>query len=145
MKIILLNDVKKQGKKGDILEVKDGYGQFLIKNKSAVLASSFGIDRLKKENEKVLKDENLKIKEAEKIKQKMEKEKIIFKVKTGTQDRVFGSISAKQITDYLTKLGYKIDKKQIKINNTISSLGHHIVNVELHKKVIANINIELVK
>lgn len=145
MKIILLKDVKKQGKKGDILEVKDGYGQFLIKNKSAVLASSFGIDRLKKENEKALRDENKKIKEAEKLKQQIEKEKIIFKVRTGTQDIVFGSISAKQITEALNKLGYKIDKKQIKIDNTISSLGHHIVNIELHKKVIANLTIELVK
>lgn len=145
MKVILITDVKKHGKKGDILEVKDGYGQFLIKNKSAVLASSYGLDRLNKENEKAKHDEDLKIKQAEKIKIKIEKEKIIFKVKTGTGDRVFGSISAKQILESLNSLGYKLDKKQIKIDGSISSLGHHIVSVELHKKVIAKIDIELVK
>lgn len=145
MKVILITDVKKQGKKGDVLEVKDGYGQFLIKNKSAVLASSYGLNRLNKENEKAIQDENLKINQAEKLKSKIEKEKITFKVKTGTGDRVFGSISAKQILESLNSLGYKLDKKQIKIDGTISSLGHHIVSIELHKKVIAKIDIELVK
>lgn len=145
MKVILITDVKKQGKKGDVLEVKDGYGQFLIKNKSAVLASSYGLNRLNKENEKAIQDENLKINQAEKLKSKIEKEKITFKVKTGTGDRVFGIISAKQILESLNSLGYKLDKKQIKIDGTISSLGHHIVSIELHKKVIAKIDIELVK
>jgi len=145
MKIILIKDVKKQGKSGDILEVKDGYGNFLINNKYAVLATSNSRDRLDRENkEKEIKENNL-IKECEIIKKKIENLKISFKVKTGEQDRVFGSISAKQIVEELKNKGFTIDKKQIKINNTISSLGFHNVDIELHKKVIATIKIELKK
>lgn len=145
MKIILIKDVKKQGKSGDILEVKDGYGTFLINKGNAVLATSNSVNRLDRENkEKEVKENNL-IKECEVLKKKLENLKISFKVKTGDQDRVFGSISAKQIVEELKNKGYNIDKKQIKINNTISSLGFHNVDIELHKKVVATIKIELKK
>lgn len=145
MKIILIKDVKKQGKSGDILEVKDGYGSFLINKGDAVLATSNSVNRLDRENkEKELKENNL-IKECEIIKKKLESLKISFKVKTGEQDRVFGSISAKQIVEELKNKGHNIDKKQVKINNAISSLGFHNVNIELHKKVVATIKIELKK
>ena len=145
MKIILLNDVKKQGKKGDILNVADGYGNFLIKNKDAVLATTGGVDRLNKEKAKAKLDEENLIKECTKIKNKLEKEKFQFKVKTGASDRVFGSISAKQIEIELKNKKYDIDKKQIKIIDSLSSLGFHNVDIELHKKVVATIKVELVK
>lgn len=145
MKIILTKDVKKQGKNGDILEVKDGYGTFLINKGDAVLATSNSRDRLDRENkEKEVKEKNL-IKECEVLKKKLENLKISFKVKTGEQDRVFGSISAKQIVEEIKNKGYNIDKKQVKISNTISTLGFHNVDIELHKKVIATIKIELKK
>ena len=70
---------------------------------------------------------------------------INIKVKVGTQDRVFGSVSTKQIVTELKKLNYDIDKNKIKLDHPLSSLGTHVVNVELHKKVIANIKINLVK
>ena len=145
MKIILINDVKKQGKKGEILEVKDGYGTFLINKGDAVLATQNSVNRLDRENkEKRVKEENL-IKESQEIKKKLEKLNISFKVKTGVEDRVFGSISAKQIVEELKNKGYNIDKKQVKINNQISSLGFHNVDIELHKKVVATIKVELKK
>lgn len=145
MKIILLKDVKKQGKSGDILEVKDGYGNFLINKGDAVLATSNSMNRLERENkDREIKENNL-IKECEALKKKIEKLTISFKVKTGAQDRVFGSISAKQIVEELKNKGYEIDKKQIKIDGMISSLGFHNVDIELHKKVIAKLKIELVK
>lgn len=145
MKIILIKDVKKQGKSGDILEVKDGYGTFLINKGDAVLATSNSRDRLDRENkEKETKENNL-IKECEMLKKKLENLKISFKVKTGEQDRVFGSVSAKQIVEELKNKGYSIDKKQVKINNQISALGFHNVDIELHKKVVATIKIELKK
>ena len=145
MKIILIKDVKKQGKSGDILDVKDGYGSFLINKGDAVLATSNSVNRLDRENkEKEVKENNL-IKECEVLKKKLENLKISFKVKTGEQDRVFGSVSAKQIVEELKNKGYKIDKKQVKINNAISALGFHNVDIELHKKVVATIKIELKK
>ena len=145
MKIILIKDVKKQGKSGDILDVKDGYGTFLINNGSAILATQNSRNRLDKENKEKEIMENLHIKECEEIKKKLEKLKISFKVKTGVQDKVFGSISAKQIVEELKNKGFNIDKKQIRIDGVISSLGFHNVDIELHKKVIANLKIELIK
>lgn len=144
MKIILLEDVKKQGKKDDIIEVADGYGNFLIKNRQAVLASGAGVKRLNKEKQEQEQKEEELIKECTKIKEKLEKDSIKFKVKTGKEDRVFGSISAKQIADYLKDKNYNIDKKQIKIDTPISSLGYHNVDIVLHKKVVATIKVELI-
>lgn len=145
MKIILLEDVRKQGKKGDIIEVKEGYGNFLIKNKQAVLATTTGINRLNEEKKNKALDEEKKIKECENLKKKLEALNISFKVKTGAQDKVFGSVSAKQIEEELNKKGFTINKKLIKINNPLSSLGFHNVDIELHKKVMATIKVQLVK
>ena len=145
MKIILLKDVKKQGKGGDILNVKDGYGTFLINKGDAVLATLNSVDRLDRENKEKERLELETIKKCEEIKKKIEKLNICFKVKTGEQDRVFGSISPKQITEELKNKGFDIDKKQIKIDSAISSLGFHNINIELHKKVIATLKIELTK
>lgn len=145
MKIILIKDVKKQGKSGDILNVKDGYGNFLINKGDAVLATQNSVQRLDREKEEKEENEQKLIKECEILKKKLENLKISFKVKTGESDKVFGSISPKQIVEELKNKGYNIDKKQIKIDGTISSLGFHNVDIELHKKVIANIKIELKK
>lgn len=68
-----------------------------------------------------------------------------FKVKVGSGDKVFGSVSAKQIEKELKNKGYDIDKKSIIINSSLSSLGTHIVDIELHKKVVAKIKVNLVK
>ena len=145
MKIILLKDVKKQGKSCDILNVKDGYGTFLINKGDAVLATSNSVDRLDRENKEKEKLELENIKRCEEIRKKLEKLTISFKVKTGEQDRVFGSISVKQIVEELKNKGYEIDKKQIKIEGTVSSLGFHNVDIILHKKVVAKLKIELKK
>ena len=145
MKIILLCDVKKQGKKGEIIEVKEGYGNFLIKNKQAVLATTTGVNRLNEEKKQKKEEEEKLINECEKIKKQIESIELIFKVKTGANDKVFGSISAKQIEEELKKKGFNINKKQIKINDAISSLGYHNINIELHKSVIANLKIQLTK
>jgi len=99
MKIILLKDVKKQGKSGDILNVKDGYGAFLINKGDAVLATTNSVDRLDRENKEKEKQELALIKKCEELKKKIEKLTISFKVKTGNQDRVFGSVSPKQIVE----------------------------------------------
>ena len=145
MKIILLEDVRKQGKKGDILEVKDGYGAFLIKNKQAVVASQGSLNRLNRENEAKATALANDIKAAEDLKKKLEKVELNFKVKTGEGDRVFGSVSPKQIESSLKEKGFAIDKKQIKPTTTLSCLGYHNVEIELHKKVIATIRVSLNK
>ena len=136
MKIILLKDVKGKGKKDDIIEVSDGYGNnFLIKNKLGVLYTDGSKKKLDKELNLRLEQENELINELNEIKKKLENKDIKFKVKVGEQDRVFGNVSTKQISDELKKLGFNIDKKCLKTNSNVDSLGVHKVLVELHKKV----------
>ena len=146
MKVILLKDVKGKGKKDAILEVSDGYANnYLIKNNLAVLYSKRSKEILDKEIDIREKNEQKIIDELNEIKKKLDDTVIEFKVKVGKEDRVFGTVSSKQISDKLKEMGYKIDKKCIKINEAISSLGITKVVIELHKKVKFNLNVKLVK
>lgn len=145
MKVIFLKDVKGQGKKDQIKEVKDGYGMnYLIKNGYAVAATETGVKRLRTEQEENRLQEQLNIKECEVVKSKLEKITLKFKVKTGKTDRVFGSVSTKAIADELKQKGYTIDKRKIKLDMPLSSLGVHEVEIELHKEVIAKVKVHLV-
>ena len=146
MKVILLKDVKKQGKKDDIIEVSDGYGMnYLIKNGLAVAATKTSTKILSNELDKRKQEEEELVKEMQAMRDKIIRENITFKVKTGAMDKVFGNVSSKQIAEYLNKMGYKVDKKQIQIDAPLDTLGVHNVTVELHKKVRFNIRVNLVK
>lgn len=146
MKVIFTKDVKGQGKAGEIKEVKDGYAQnFLIRNGYAVLYTARSKEILDISNKNKAEKEAAEIKRCEDIKDKLRDKVLVFKVKTGKQDQVFGSISTKQISNELEKIGYKIDKKKIALSEPISSLGFHDVKLNLHKKVQVVIKVELVK
>ena len=90
-------------------------------------------------------EEELNIAKCQKIADELKNKEIIIKVKTGAQDKVFGNVSSKQINEELKRLGYDIDKRKIKIDSPIDTLGTHNVNIELHKKVKAQIKVTLKK
>ena len=146
MKVILLKDVKGKGKKDAILDVSDGYANnYLIKNGLAVPYTKKSKEILDYEIDVREKNEQKLVDELTEIKNKLNDKVIEFKVKTGANDKVFGTVSSKQISDKLKEMGYKIDKKSIKINDAISALGITNVEVELNKKVKFNLKISLVK
>lgn len=146
MKVIFRQDVKGVGKKDDIKEVKDGYAiNFLIKKNLAVVANQENLTKLKKEQSQRKEEYNNAKQEAIEEKKKLEKLTLTFKVKTGERDRVFGSISQKQIKEELKANGFNIEKTQIKLQDSLASLGFHKVEIELHKEVNAIIKVHLVK
>lgn len=146
MKVIFIKDLKKQGNKNEIKEVKDGYAQnFLIKNGYALPATTSNLEKVQKKVVENKLEETLLIKEMEELKKKIEKENIVLKVRTGKQDMMFGKISTKQIKKELNDRGYGIEKTAIKKNSDITSLGVHNIEIELHKKVIAIVKIKVEK
>lgn len=146
MKVILLQDVKKQGKKDDIINVSDGYAHnFLFKNNLAVPYTETSKNVLDKQIKKRNDEEDALVDSLNEIKKKLENKVIKFKVKTGKDDQVFGTVSTKQISDEIKKLGFDIDKKKIKTDTNIDTLGVHNVLIELHKKVKFEIKVMLEK
>ncbi len=145
MKVILIQDVKKVGKKGEIVTVADGYGQnFLIKNKLGVLATQYGkeIVAQNKEQERLQDLENKK--NAEKLKETLEKLVLEFTLKAGKDGRTFGSISTKNIVEELhSKYDIKIDKRKFIDARPIQALGYTNLKIELYKDVIATIRVHL--
>lgn len=146
MEVIFIKDLKNQGKKGQIKEVKDGYAQnFLIKNGYAVAKTKENLAKLHAEQAKKAATDQENKKQAEKQKTELDKVILEFKVKTGEGDKVFGSISVKQIKDELQKQNFKVEKNQIEVTNAIASLGFHNVKINLYPGVEATIKVHLVK
>lgn len=146
MKVIFKKDVKGQGKKGDIKEVKDGYAEnFLIKNGYAVLYTQRSKEILDRENKDKASKLVKEIKESEKLRDELKDRVLTFKVKTGKQDQVFGSVSTKQIAQKLEAEGYKIDKKKIVLDEPLTTLGYHEVKINLHKNVEGYVTVLLTK
>lgn len=146
MEVIFIKDLKNQGKKGDIKNVKDGYAEnFLIKQGYAVRKTKESLAKLEceKRNKAALDAENKK--KAEELKKELDKVTIEFKVKTGEGDKVFGSISVKQIKDELQNKNFKIDKSQIEITNSIACLGFHNVDIKLYPGITATIKVHVIK
>ena len=146
MKVIFIKDLKKQGKKGEIKEVKDGYAQnFLIKNGYAVQMTGKNMDTLEKERAEAKEEDKKNRATAELLKSQLEKTEFLFKVKTGEGDKVFGSVSPKQIKDELHKKGFKIEKRQLEMISNLTTIGYHNVTVILYKDIKATIKVHLVK
>ena len=145
MKVILLSDVKKVGKKGSIVEVSDGYGaNYLIPNKLAVKVTKTSMDiKNKQDDEKAKQDEQNRI-EALALKERMENLTVKITSKVGKDGKMFGAISTKQIVEeYKKQFDIELDKRKIIDSKSISSLGYTKIKIELYKNVIATITVHV--
>jgi large subunit ribosomal protein L9 len=144
MKVILTSDVKKLGRKGEVKEVADGYARnFLIARGLAVASTEHAMEILEKQKEEEREQDAQHKAEAEELAKKLEKITLTFQVNS-KGDRVFGSVSTKQIVEQLAKNGVKVDKRKFVDTYPLSSLGYAKVRVELYKGVIGTINCHIV-
>jgi large subunit ribosomal protein L9 len=147
MKVILLQDVKSQGKKGDIIDVSDGYARnFLLAKKLGLEATSKNLNdlKLKKAHDDKVAAEVLA--DAEALAAALNKESVTLEIKVGEGGRTFGSISSKEIAEACkTQLNRDIDKKKIVIKNQIKAVGNYTVDIKLHTKVTAQLTVKVVE
>ncbi|MBQ9444162.1 MAG: 50S ribosomal protein L9 [Lachnospiraceae bacterium] len=145
MKVILLKDVKSLGKQDDIVEVKEGYARnFLFTQNLGVPADSKNLNdvKLKKAREKKIAD--IKLAEAKELAEKLEKTTVKCRVKAGKDDRIFGSVSSKEIAEEMKKQnGIEIDKKKLVLPEPIKNLGSYKVTAKLHPEVTADIAVDV--
>ena len=146
MKVILLEDVKKLGKKDEIIEVSSGYARnFLIPNKKAIVADNVNLNKLegKKSKESHLKE--LSLEYAKEIKEIIEKEVLVIYAKKGKDDRLFGTITNSEIAKELKKkYNVDIDRKKIIVENPIKIVGEYVVTVKLDQGVIADLKVDII-
>jgi len=144
MKVIMIEDVKGKGKKGEIKEFPAGYANFLLKNKKGIEATPGNIakmEREKKENQALAATQ---YEDALAFKENIEKLEVIIKVKAGTDGRVFGSVNSKAIADaFKQDHNITLDKRKIELARDIKGLGVVKVPVAIHPKVKAELTVKV--
>jgi large subunit ribosomal protein L9 len=145
MKVLLKNDVPKIGKKGELLDVKEGYARnFLIPNGLAVEATG-GAMKQYEEDKKALERKKTKEKEeAQALAAKIKGTTITLRHKAGEEGRLFGSITSSEVAEALKQKGFGIDKKQVTLDEPIRLVGKHEVKIKLHTEVTASLHLEVV-
>ena len=145
MKVILLQDVKALGKKGEVVNVNDGYARnFILPKKLGVEANGKNLNDLKlqKNNEAKVAQEHLDA--AKKLAEELKAGKVVLTMKVGEGGRTFGSVSSKEIAEAVkAQMHLDIDKKKIQLKEQIKTLGTHIVSVKLHPEVTAELNVSV--
>ncbi|MCI9418438.1 MAG: 50S ribosomal protein L9 [Eubacterium sp.] len=143
MKVILLEDVKSLGKKGEVVSVNDGYARnFILKKNLGVEATSKSMNDLKlqKQNEEKIAAENLE--KAKKLAEEISGKSVTLSIKAGSGGRAFGSVSTKEISAAAKEqLGYDLDKKKMHLNDPIKSIGTFHVPIKLHPNVTTELKV----
>ena len=145
MKVILLQDVKKVGKKDQVIEVSDGYAKnFLFPRRLAVQYTQKSSEILSNQQENArIAEENAKC-EAQKLADELKDLTVVFKVKSGKDGKMFGSVSLKQVEEEMLKqFNKKIDKRKFIDKGPLDMIGHYQLKIELHRGVVGTIHVVL--
>lgn len=145
MKVILLEDVKSLGKKGEIVEVSNGYARnFILPKKKGIEATTKNLNDLKlqRANEEKIAAEQLE--EAKQLAANISQKEVVVKMKVGEGGKTFGTVSTKEIAVAVKEqLGLDLDKKKMQLQEPIKSLGYHIVKLKLHPKVAGELKVKV--
>ncbi len=147
MKIILTQDVKSLGKKGDIVEVNQGYARnFVLPKKLGVEATAQNMNDLKLKNQNDEKIAAEKLAAAKQLKEDLKEKKVTAKMKVGGNGKAFGSISSKELAELIkAQLGIDIDKKKILMKDPVKELGGYNIAIKLHPQVTAELLLDVVE
>jgi large subunit ribosomal protein L9 len=147
MKVILLQDVKKVGKKGSVVEVSDGYGtNFLIPNKLAVKVTKTSLEIKKTQDDNKAKEEEMKKEEALALKEKIKELVLEIEAGVGKEGKLFGNVSSKEVVEkYKKQFDIEIDKRKFINFIPINALGFYKIDVELYKGVIGTVTVHVIE
>ena len=146
MDVILLEDIRKVGRKGDTVTLKDGYARNLISKKQAAELNAKTLNDIKLQKKHEEKVAEQKLKDAYALKEKLAGTAIRVPVKTGKDGKLFGSVSTKEIAEaFKNQLGIEIDKKKIVLAENIKELGKKEMPIKLHAEVTATLVVEVVE
>lgn len=145
MQVILLEDVKALGKKGEVVKVSDGYARnFILPKKLGLEATPKNLNDLKLQKAAEEKRQKEILEEAQKLAKELEGKKVLLTIKTGENGRTFGSVSTKEIAAALKEqFGFDIDKKKMVLNDPIKNMGTYTIPVKLHTKVTAELTVRV--
>ena len=144
MKVLLTADVKGTGKKGDVVEVADGYGRnFLLKKGLATVATASNVHQAQQQKEAAQFHKAEEVKALKALAAQINGKSVEVKIKTGENGKTFGSITASHVAAALSEQGFDVDKKKIKID-AIKTLGSYLAEVRLMEGVTAKITVQVV-
>ena len=146
MKIILIADVPKMGKMGEVLEVKDGFGRnYLIPRKLGVEATAAKLQELEQKRTLGIGQQSKAKRAASVLAEKLDGLSLVLPRQVGKEDKLFGSVTSKDLTEELAGQGIEIDRKKILLDDPIKSIGIYEVSIRLHQEVLAKIQVEVIK
>jgi len=145
MEIVLLEDVKSLGKKGQVVKVNDGYARnFILPKKLGIEATTKNLNDLKLQKAHSEKIAAQQLTEAKEFAKELEKKSITLSVKVGEGGKTFGSVSTKEIAKGAEEqLGIELDKKKMLLSSPIKTCGTHIVPIRIHKEVVAELKVNV--
>ena len=142
MKVLLIKDVKDQGKAGDIINVSDGYARnFLLARKLAVLAEGKALNEAQQKKQSEAYQLEKRKAKAKADKEALDTATVHVKVRAGESGKIFGSVTSKEIAQALTDMGYEVDKKDVELKEPIKQLGRMMVDVKLFTGIVARVNV----